>query len=280
MSDILIYSSNVKIITDENFESDVLGASVPVFVFFYASWSAYCKHFAVAFQRVADEEYGPDSEDAGKIILGMLNRDENPNTCDAYGILGSSPILKIYINGQAQNYPSGYEQYDFSSYCKNILLSWQSGSTGAASEEATKELTEQDAVEANSVSNVKIITDENFESDVLGASVPVFVFFYVPWNAYCKHFAVIFQRVADEEYGPDSENAGKIVLGILNGDENPKTRDVCGVSGYPALKIYMNGQAQEYPSGYEQNDFSSCCKNILLNWRSGGTGATSEDVTE
>ena len=34
MSDILIYSSNVKIITDENFESDVLGASVPVFVFF------------------------------------------------------------------------------------------------------------------------------------------------------------------------------------------------------------------------------------------------------
>jgi thioredoxin 1 len=124
----LIYSANVKIITDANFESEVLGASVPVVVFFYAPWEGHCKIFASAFQRVADEEYGPESEDAGKMIFGTLRGDENATTCDAYGV-SRYPSVKIFTNGQFEDYIGSYERYAFSDYCKRNLFRWLSGST-------------------------------------------------------------------------------------------------------------------------------------------------------
>ncbi len=97
-------------------------------------------------------------------------------------------------------------------------------------------------------SNVKVLTDANFESEVLRASVPVFVLFYAPWNAYCKSFAPTFDSTADS-YGPESENAGKIIFGALNGDENRESLDVYSVNGYPDVRIFMNGDCRARYSG-------------------------------
>lgn len=115
----LIYSDNVKIITDENFENEVLGASVPVLLFFYEPMHGHCRKFAPAVGAVADE-YGPGGENAGKMIFGMIKAQENPLTCEAYRITGY-PTVKCFINGKIRDYTAGYNDFELSTYCATVL---------------------------------------------------------------------------------------------------------------------------------------------------------------
>ena len=115
----LIYSDHVKIITDANFESEVLGASVPVLVFFYEPMDGRCKIFAHAVGTVADE-YGPGGENAGKMIFGMIKAQENPLMCEAYNVRGY-PTVKCFINGKARDYASGYLDFELSAFCASLL---------------------------------------------------------------------------------------------------------------------------------------------------------------
>jgi thioredoxin 1 len=80
------------VLTDGNWEEKVLKASSPVMVDLWAEWCAPCKMIGPAVEEIA-ESY------EGKLTVGKLNIDENPNTPGKYGIMGI-PTLLFFKNGE------------------------------------------------------------------------------------------------------------------------------------------------------------------------------------
>jgi thioredoxin 1 len=79
-------------VTDASFESEVLDSSEPVLVDFWAEWCGPCKMIAPIVEELA-REY------AGKLRVAKLDADANPNTMQAYGIMGI-PTLILFKDGQ------------------------------------------------------------------------------------------------------------------------------------------------------------------------------------
>ncbi len=80
------------ILTQQNFTAEVLSASVPVLVDFWAPWCGPCKMIAPVVDELA-QEY------AGKLKVGKLNTDENLDIASKYQIT-SIPSLLIFKDGK------------------------------------------------------------------------------------------------------------------------------------------------------------------------------------
>jgi len=86
--------SQIRHVTDDNFEQEVLSANQPVLVDYWAEWCGPCKMIAPVLEEVA-EEYGD------KLQVVKLNIDENPGTPPKYGIRGI-PTLMLFKNGNVE----------------------------------------------------------------------------------------------------------------------------------------------------------------------------------
>lgn len=87
-------------LTDQNFEQEVLRADLPVLVDFWASWCGPCRMLSPVIAEIA-EEY------AGKVKVGKVNVDEQPNLANRYGI-ASIPTVMLFKNGEVVNTSLGY----------------------------------------------------------------------------------------------------------------------------------------------------------------------------
>ena len=83
-----------------------------------------------------------------------------------------------------------------------------------------------------------IITDSNFEEEVLKSTVPVLIDFWAAWCVPCKMIAPTL-----EELGQEYEGQAKI--GKLNVDENRKTAANYGIRGIPSLLLFKGGEIKE-----------------------------------
>ena len=78
--------------TTENFETEVLGSDVPVLVDFWATWCMPCRMLAPVIEEIA-------SENEGKIKVGKVNVDENPDLARKYRGM-SIPTVLVFKNGE------------------------------------------------------------------------------------------------------------------------------------------------------------------------------------
>ena len=79
-------------VSDADFEAQVLKATEPVVVDFWAEWCGPCKMIAPALEEIAGTLNG-------KVKIVKLNVDESPRTAEKYGIM-SIPTLMLFKNGQ------------------------------------------------------------------------------------------------------------------------------------------------------------------------------------
>jgi thioredoxin 1 len=79
-------------ITDQNFEEEVSKSNIPVLIDFWAVWCGPCRAIAPIVEQLA-------AEYDGKLKIGKLDVDENPDTAVKYGVR-SIPTLLIFKNGQ------------------------------------------------------------------------------------------------------------------------------------------------------------------------------------
>jgi thioredoxin len=79
------------------------------------------------------------------------------------------------------------------------------------------------------------VTDADFESLVLGASVPVLLDCWAAWCGPCHTLAPTIDALA-------RDYAGRVRVAKLDVDANPVTADRLGVRGIPALFIFRDGR--------------------------------------
>jgi thioredoxin 1 len=79
-------------VTDDSFEADVLKASRPVLVDFWAEWCGPCKQIGPALEEISGEL-------DGRVTVAKLNIDDNPSTPSRYGVRGI-PTLMLFKDGQ------------------------------------------------------------------------------------------------------------------------------------------------------------------------------------
>ena len=79
-------------VTDASFDTDVLKASQPVLVDFWAEWCGPCKQIAPALEQIAQEL-------EGQVTVAKLDIEASPTTPSKYGVRGI-PTMMLFKDGQ------------------------------------------------------------------------------------------------------------------------------------------------------------------------------------
>lgn len=84
--------ANTKTLTDQNFADEVLAATQPVMVDFWATWCGPCQMAGPVIDQLATDY-------AGKVIIGKLDVDANQATAQKFGVV-SIPTVVMFKNGK------------------------------------------------------------------------------------------------------------------------------------------------------------------------------------
>ncbi|MEK7119630.1 MAG: thioredoxin [Patescibacteria group bacterium] len=103
-----------------------------------------------------------------------------------------------------------------------------------------------------------VITDQNFESEVLKSTKPVLVDFWAVWCGPCQVQGPIVEDVA-------KAMAGKAKVGKLNVDENPQMAQKYSVMSIPTLMVFKNGTVVKQFIGVQSKEALVGELNKLIN---------------
>lgn len=83
--------------------------------------------------------------------------------------------------------------------------------------------------------NMVTITDSNFDSEVLKSEQPVLIDFWAQWCAPCRAIGPVVEALA-------KDYSGKVKVGKINIDENPRTPTQYDVRSIPTLLVFKGGK--------------------------------------
>jgi thioredoxin 1 len=97
------------------------------------------------------------------------------------------------------------------------------------------------------MTDVKYVTETDFQDEVINAQTPVLVDFTADWCQPCKMIAPIVHQLAGEW-------EGKVKVVKLDADQNPNIMMQYGVMGIPTLILFKGGEIKERLTGYHPKD--------------------------
>jgi thioredoxin 1 len=104
------------------------------------------------------------------------------------------------------------------------------------------------------MSNVIEVDDNNFETEVLAAKVPVLVDFGADWCGPCKRQLPIMEQFADT-------NLGKIKVCKVDVDESPVIAEKLRIKSVPSIILFNHGERLDMKVGLTT---ASALSNLVL----------------
>ncbi len=95
-------AENVLEFTDDNFQAEVVQSAQPVLVDFWAPWCGPCRMLAPTVEEIAGEYQG-------RVRVGKINTDDNPQVASSLGISGI-PTLMLFKGGEVVERLVGLQQ--------------------------------------------------------------------------------------------------------------------------------------------------------------------------
>ena len=82
---------------------------------------------------------------------------------------------------------------------------------------------------------ISVITEKNFNEEVVSSGKPVLVDFWAPWCGPCRMLSPVVDQLADE--------ISDVKFGKVNVDEEPGLAQKFGVMSIPTLILFKDGKA-------------------------------------
>ena len=85
------------------------------------------------------------------------------------------------------------------------------------------------------MSSARDVTDQNFDTEVLGSEKPIMVDFWAEWCGPCRAVSPILDQIA-------TEHSEKIDVVKLNVDDNHETAMKYQITSIPTMKVFRGGE--------------------------------------
>ncbi|KAL3831563.1 hypothetical protein ACJMK2_023302 [Sinanodonta woodiana] len=203
---------DVLVLDTKNFD-EIVYSKDTVLVEFYAPWCGHCKSLAPEYAKAAKIL----KESQPPISLAKVDATVETELGSRFDVSGY-PTLKWFKKGEVYDYDGPREANGIVSYMKERAdPSWKPPPEVVVS-----------------------LTKDTFD-DFIQQEISL-VEFYAPWCGHCKKLAPEYEKAAKQLIKQDPP----IPLAKVDATAENELASKYGVTGYPTIKIFRKGRAQEY----------------------------------